>query len=238
VVWIHAAHTNEFTAFLSFGARFAVPCFIMISIYLLGFKIQDNSLKGHYLILNFIKKLAPQYVFWNTLYIIFQFVKYKQTNMDFYLTFDKIFLGTSAVQLWFLPAIVLWYSAMVYIYKYKNFFLDMFLMIIIFIVGHWINAEYKPHHLFFYLCANTYYLFIAKIIFQNKDKIQLTKLHIILGIVILAFLCAFSYHSRGSFFNIVNMLFSTIIFIGALQIQYNTIQYNTIQYNTIQYNTI
>lgn len=172
VVWIHSCYTDnimkEFSLYCNY---YAVPCFILMSIFLLGYKLEK---KKDNLIKKYLFRLLPQYVFWTIIYLIIKYIKYLFIDDEtFNITFSILFLGRSSIHLWFIPAIFIWYCFMFFYYKIENILVDFFFAILSFFVGFYsFSNEYFTNSFISLFVLHTGYIFCSKIIFQYKDRIK------------------------------------------------------------------
>lgn len=123
VVWIHGSDTNAYAGDISKINSYAVPAFILMSIYLLIHKstLQPLSFTSHFYKL--LKRIIPAYFFWTFIYIIARFFKAFYLDESFQVTYYEIFLGGSSYHLWFLPAIIVFHLMAFSLLKVNNFFL-------------------------------------------------------------------------------------------------------------------
>ena len=63
VVWIHGCHTNSTMSELNILNNYAVPVFILVSIYLFGVKYDGKMINKISAVNYILKKVGPQYIF-------------------------------------------------------------------------------------------------------------------------------------------------------------------------------
>lgn len=111
----HEIATIPFTFFLNQIAVFAVPLFFLIS----GFVLELNYKALHYG--NYFKKRATRiivpYIFWSVFYIFAYPATIPKHTSFLYL----LLLGKAAYQLYFIPAIILFYLLFPLLHKYYTF---------------------------------------------------------------------------------------------------------------------
>jgi surface polysaccharide O-acyltransferase-like enzyme len=213
VVVIHARFTNEILNGI-YLTQFAVPCFILISIFLLGFNADKSSKE---IFSKVFKRIFIQYSVWTILYLCLRYVKSILLNSEFTLGFNEIFLGGSSVQLWFLPAIFVWQIMMSYFYKIKNLIIDCILCLIFFMIGYFYNYYNTDHsaflNLFLYYSG---YVILGKIIFNNINvftKIPSKIYLVLISILSICIIIKGIYKFTDLDFYIIDILYSTSIFI-------------------------
>jgi surface polysaccharide O-acyltransferase-like enzyme len=169
VVWIHACHTDPLLLSLSFLNSYAVPAFILISFYFFGKKYDGIDFNKKQVFFYLLKKIGIQYVFWTCIYLLLRFAKAIMINEQIEVGFSELFLGGSTVQLWFLPALVLWYLIMIYYWNWiQNIYVDIIVTLIIFVLGRYLMInEYLSAGFLNCFALYSGYLFLAKIIYKN-----------------------------------------------------------------------
>lgn len=213
VVWIHTSFTNPILIKWNLNG-FPVPCFLMMSIFLLGFKINQSK---RLVIKSLLKRILPQYIFWTLIYLVTRFLKAEFLNEEFVIGFNEIFLGGSAVQLWFLPAIIIFQIVMLYIYNYKNLLLDLTLCTSLFVCGFLFNFHYATEWSFInFFTFNMGFIVIGKITFfyyQKLSKSNIKNLRYILAIIVVLIIYEtyLNFTVYEKFFT--NVVYSIVIFI-------------------------
>lgn len=212
VVVIHVCFTSEILNKWKL-TQFAVPCFIMMSIFLLGFKKDKN---GFNVIKVLLSRLLPQYIFWTFVYLGLRFLKAKISSEDFPIGFSEIFLGGSAIQLWFLPAILFWQIIMIYLYKFKQIFIDIILCLTFFGVGYFFNINYNLEGEFiFFFTYNLGFIMISKLVFENYEKLSKInlKFYFCILLVLIAILIYQIYLNKNIFqMYFINVLYAIFVF--------------------------
>ena len=210
VVWIHASYTNDTLAYLSRFNAYAVPAFILMSIYLLLVKTEEKKIDDGLFAKSLFNKILPQYVFWTLLYLTLRYVKISFIKGNsFEVDFSSLFLGGSSVHLWFLPAILIWQLIMFYYLKLStNLVLDVVLASCSFFIGNYLMGNnYLDTGFLNCFAVYTGYIFTAKIIF--KQKVQLNNYNLIYLISTIIFLGLIFYKKNILF----DILFSISFFL-------------------------
>ena len=173
VVIIHACYMNKTIEGFNIYNSYAVPVFILMSIYLISFNNTSSKNDKNEKILKLLKRIAPQYVFWTLIYLSLRYAKARMTGATIEVDFSTIFLGGSAVHLWFLPAIFIWQIIMLYFHNYKNFIIDFILALILFVLGSYLmNNNYLDVGFQNTFAIYSGYIFIAKLIKQYQKEIE------------------------------------------------------------------
>jgi peptidoglycan/LPS O-acetylase OafA/YrhL len=192
VVWIHASFTNETLADVSLINSYAVPAFILISIYLLLAKCRKKQILNKVFIESLIKRIFPQYFFWTFVYLVLRFAKnYFIRDSGFELDFSSLFLGGSSVHLWFLPAILIWQLFMFFYIKLRvKLFLDFLLCLVSFALGYFLmQNDYLQKGFMNCFAIYSGYIFAAKIIFENQNYFEKKSIfYLIIAIICLVFI--------------------------------------------------
>jgi surface polysaccharide O-acyltransferase-like enzyme len=211
VVIIHACYMNKTIEGFNIYNSYAVPVFILMSIYLISF---NNASSKNDKILKLLKRIAPQYIFWTLIYLSLRYIKARMSGNTIEIDFSTIFLGGSAVQLWFLPAIFIWQIIMLYFQNYKNFIVDIIIASVLFVLGRYLMAnDYLEIGFQNTFAIYSGYIFIAKLIkqYQNEiEKIPYWSFYLLLAILI----CFKSFNS----FYILDVLYSVIVFLIFLRL--------------------
>lgn len=111
VVWIHGSDTNSYVKSLQTLAAFAVPCFILMSVYLGEGSLFRNPQQG---LAGFLtcrmKRLVPAYLTWSVAYMVLRYGKHHFiTGTPLHVDWVAVLLfGGSSYQMWFVPALLLW----------------------------------------------------------------------------------------------------------------------------------
>lgn len=213
VVIIHACYMNKTIEEFNIYNSYAVPVFILISIYLVSFNASGKNDKNER-IFKLLKRIAPQYIFWTLIYLSLRYVKARMSGDTIEVDFSTIFLGGSAVQLWFLPAIFIWQIIMLYFQNYKNFIVDIIIASVLFVLGRYLMVNNYLEIGF----QNTFaiysgYIFIAKLIKQYQNEIE--KIPYWLFYLLLAILICLKGFSS---FYILDVFYSVIVFLIFLRL--------------------
>lgn len=111
VVWIHGSDTNRFAMRLQDYCSFAVPSFILMSVFLSTQSFARKKGLGlrTFLVLR-AKRLIPAYVGWSLVYLFFRYLKHRFiTGIPLELDWiSVIFFGGASYQLWFVPMLLMW----------------------------------------------------------------------------------------------------------------------------------
>ena len=196
VVWIHGCVTNPTMELLSVINNYAVPAFILMSIYLLCAKYQEfPNIAFMVFFKRLVKRIIPQFAFWTIIYILLKYLKSHFLHTDFSISIKTIVEGGVAVQTWFLPAIFIWQIVAFSTFKmYKNCCIDLFLAIVLFVAGYFLIKNNIVDQ-GFETCIATYsgYVFIASFLYKIRKKV--TKTHSsTLGIACIIFFCVYLLH--------------------------------------------
>lgn len=178
------------TLFLNQIARFAVPLFFMISGFVLelNYHLHENYLT--YLKKRFSRIFIP-YLFWSLIYYLF--VYYKERDPNF---ISALLRGDASYQLYFIPALLIFYLLFPLIHNFCTYILNKWLLIIFGLIQLYIlYYDYNIHPLQLYypigIAVLNFYVFILGIaLARNQEKfknfIRKWKLFLILGTVIFA----------------------------------------------------
>lgn len=215
VVWIHGCYTNELLARLSIINTYAVPSFILISVYLFGVKYNNEVIDKKTAIKHLLKKLLPQYFFWTIIYLGLRLIKNYFLHKSLEINFSTLFLGGSAIQLWFLPAIIIWHIFLIYYWNFVHFLLlDVILMLVVFFGGRYLMVHgYLQTGFFNCFALYSGYVFAAKIIYKNKLKLMdISTLYYF----IMSGICLFVLFVTSNYF--WSVLFSLTLFLSFLSL--------------------
>lgn len=110
VVWIHASDTNPLASHLTkLWADFAVPSFLLMSIYLTMTSLSKSPEVGFGAFMQRrLARLGPAYLAWTVLYLLFRVAKHavaakQPLVVDWVAT---LFCGAAAYHLWYIPALL------------------------------------------------------------------------------------------------------------------------------------
>jgi surface polysaccharide O-acyltransferase-like enzyme len=115
---------QTFCLFLNQSARFAVPLFFMISGYVLELSFQNNPNILVYLKKRISRIFVP-YLFWSVIYYFFVYTKH---NVNFPMA---LLTGSASYQLYFIPALILFYGIFPIIHRYVSFFSKWWAIVIL-----------------------------------------------------------------------------------------------------------
>ncbi len=111
-----------FTLFLNQIARYAVPLFFIVSGFALELNYSDNINYFAYLKKRLGRIFIP-YVFWSALYYFFI---YNQNHENF---LKVLYLGSASYQLYFIPALFIFYLLFPLIHKYYDFLANKWVLL-------------------------------------------------------------------------------------------------------------
>lgn len=108
VVWIHGCDTSSLARQLSSLAGFAVPCFVLMSFFLLQDRIgRDAAPKAMALAWRRLARLAPAYLGWTLIYLVARWLKHRAGGAGFEPEWlSWVFLGGASYQLYFVPLLI------------------------------------------------------------------------------------------------------------------------------------
>lgn len=109
VVWIHACDTSSLARRLTSFTGFAVPCFVMMSFFLLQRKILGTPKESFVRRLwPRVTRLAPAYLGWTAIYLLARVVKHAVVGGGALEVewLSWLLLGAASYQLYFVPALI------------------------------------------------------------------------------------------------------------------------------------
>lgn len=158
-----------FTLFLNQVSRFAVPLLFIISGFVLELNYHVNESYLSYLKKRLNRIFAP-YVFWSVIYYFF--VYYKNRNPNF---LSSLLQGDASYQLYFIPALLIFYLIFPLIHKYLKIIGNIWVMILLFLVQLILLLyDYNVHPFpFFYplkiALLNYFALIFGAVLSRNYD---------------------------------------------------------------------
>ena len=158
-----------FTLFLNQVFRFAVPLLFIISGFVLELSYHVNESYLTYLKKRLNRIFVP-YVFWSAVYYFF--VYYKNRNPNF---LSSLLRGDASYQLYFIPALLIFYLIFPFIHKYLKIIGNVWVMILLFLVQLiLLFYDYNVHPLpFFYpltiATLNYFALIFGAVLSRNYD---------------------------------------------------------------------
>lgn len=180
-----------FTLFLNQVFRFAVPLLFIISGFVLELSYHVNESYLTYLKKRLNRILVP-FIFWSAVYYFF--VYFKNRNPNF---LNSLFRGDASYQLYFIPALLIFYLIFPFIHKYLKIVENVWVMVLLFLVQLiLLFYDYNVHSLpLFYpfrISILNYFPFIlGTILSMHYDMftnfINKWKLILILGTIIAAY---------------------------------------------------
>lgn len=215
VVMIHTCYMNITLEKFNIYNSYAVPVFILMSLYLATGKEKLNKRES---ILKLAKRIIPQYAFWTIVYLSLRYIKSLKTGEPITIDFSTIFLGGSAVQLWFLPAIFIWQIVILYVKSYKNFIIDILIASMLFVFGRFLMINnYLEVGFQNTFAIYTGYVFIAKLLKQYENQIERIPNYIFYALFIFSIGCK-SFSSSY----IWDVLYSITVFLVFLKLPFKS----------------
>ncbi|MCX6704505.1 MAG: acyltransferase [Candidatus Woesebacteria bacterium] len=160
------------TLFLNQTARFAVPLFFIISGFTLETSFDQNSGYITYFKKRFSKIFIP-YIFWSGIYYLFI---YNQNRENFFLVLAK---GDASYQLYFIPALCIFYLLFPILHKIYKIISNKFFLILLLASQIWLlYRDYFIKEFRFddpiHIAVLAYFFFVIGIVAaRNKDTINL-----------------------------------------------------------------
>jgi surface polysaccharide O-acyltransferase-like enzyme len=124
----YALQKIPLTLFLNQISRFAVPLFFMISGFILELNHNSNESYITYLKKRLNRIFIP-YVFWSAIYYFFVYSKNQNTNF-----LNSLLRGDASYQLYFIPAILIFYLIFPFIHKYLKIIGNIWVIIFLFFI--------------------------------------------------------------------------------------------------------
>jgi surface polysaccharide O-acyltransferase-like enzyme len=181
---------HPYTLFLNQGSRYAVPLFFLISAFVLELNYPKNFNYFSYLKKRFSRLFLP-YLFWN---LIYYYVIYTENTKNF---FTSLLLGDSSYQLYFVPALFIFYLVFPLLHKLVKYFANKFIIailafiqIILLSIDYYFHPLPFPHPLsVFLLNFDIFILGILACHYQSKiiSFVKKYRLFIISASIFLAF---------------------------------------------------
>ncbi|HSW96687.1 MAG TPA: acyltransferase [Candidatus Saccharimonadales bacterium] len=156
------------TLFLNQIFRFAVPLFFMISGFVLELNYPFHASYSTYLKKRMTRILIP-YIFWSAIYYFFV---YKQHEASL---FNMLLTGDASYQLYFIPALLIFYIIFPFIHTYYRIFTKKWLVIFLGITELLLlYIEYYVHQLPLIspirIAILNYFMFLVGIIASHHQK--------------------------------------------------------------------
>lgn len=157
-----------FTLFLNQAARFAVPLFFMIS----GF-VLELSYPFHASYVSYLKKRLGRifipYVFWSAIYYFFIYTKNHGTF------FMALLQGSASYQLYFIPALLIFYTVFPLIHNYYPVFSKKRVLVVLGAVQilslyYYYYVSPLKHLDPFHTAALNYYVFLLGIVLSHNTS--------------------------------------------------------------------
>jgi surface polysaccharide O-acyltransferase-like enzyme len=158
--------------FLNQIARFAVPLFFMISGFVLELNYHLHESYLTYLKKRFSRIIIP-YVFWSAIYYYFVY------NTNHGASFlDSLLKGDASYQLYFIPALLIFYLIFPLIHNFCDFLLNKWILIIFGLIQlALLFYDYNIHPLQLYppigtALFNFYAFFLGIVLARNQDRFK------------------------------------------------------------------
>ncbi len=159
------------TLFLNQASRFAVPLFFMISGFVLELSYPYNANYLTYLKKR-INRIFIPYLFWSIIYYFFIYYQHRDPNF-----LNSLFTGNASYQLYFIPALIIFYLIFPLIHKYYNLVCNKWSLILFGVVQIFIlYYDYYIHSLPFYYpvsvaLLNYFYFIFGAALARNQKKL-------------------------------------------------------------------
>jgi len=186
----YALQKIPFTLFLNQIFRFAVPLFFMISGFVLELNYHLNESYLTYLKKRLNRIFIP-YVFWSAFYYFLVYSKNRNPNF-----LDSLLRGDASYQLYFIPALLIFYLIFPLIHNFCEFILSKWILIILGLIQIVIlYSEYNIHPLPIYYpfkvaFLNFYAFFLGIVLARNQERflsfIKKWKLLLLFGSIVFA----------------------------------------------------
>jgi peptidoglycan/LPS O-acetylase OafA/YrhL len=216
VVWIHGCYANPVLSSVSIINNYAVPAFILMSIFLLCTKDYGTEVPFNDFFVRLAKRIIPQFTFWTIFYLVLKYLKTRVFHTEFDIDLRTVLTGGVAVQLWFLPAIIIWQTIIFCSLRvYKNQFIDLFFVVITFGTGYYLHTH-KLLSIGFetYMAVYTGYAFAASVIYKYHKKLSQVNCSIWIFLCIIIFIVHI--YSRNYINYILNILWCSFVFLFCL----------------------
>ncbi len=176
VVGIHSFFTDLSLTSLVRNLSFAIPCFVLIAVYLSVRHINNDGSR-----INFLKRravrLMPAFLVWTAIYVIARLINGGIANPSLYDFAGYLFLGSSALHLYFIPMIYYYSVLLIFIPKPIGFRLPICLIGLF--AATWLRYAGIPAFHFgtpeadafpFYFLYNLPYLFLGIVLFDLIEQ--------------------------------------------------------------------
>jgi len=175
VVGIHSFFSDPHLASVVNNLSFAIPCFVLMTIYLSVRQINESS-PVHFLKKRIVR-LIPGFFAWTAIYVIARSIDGNIKNISLQTVAEYIFLGSAALHLYFVPMIFYYSISLIIIPRPKAIrlsicFAGLFIALWLRSMGvtslHFGNPEADAFP--FYFIYNLPYLFIGVLIFDLIER--------------------------------------------------------------------
>ncbi len=176
--------------FLNQAARFAVPMFFMISGFVLELNYHLHESYLTYLKKRFSRIIVP-YVFWSVIYYFFVYPKGHDPNF-----LNSLLQGDASYQLYFIPALLIFYLLFPLIHNFCDLLLNKWLLIVFGLIQLsllYYDYNIKPLQIYYPIgvaLLNFYAFLLGIVLARNQERfknfIGKWKLLMFLGTVIFA----------------------------------------------------
>lgn len=168
----YALMRMPWTLFLNQAARFAVPLFFMISGFVLELNYHLHESYLTYLKKRFSRIIIP-YVFWSAIY--YYFVYNNNHGAGF---ISSLLKGDASYQLYFIPALLIFYLLFPLIHNFCNFLLNKWILLLFGLIQlSLLFYDYNIHPLQIYppigtAFLNFYVFFLGIVLARNQEKFK------------------------------------------------------------------
>jgi len=159
-----------FTLFLNQVFRFAVPLFFLISGFVLelNYHLHENYLTYFKKRLN---RIIIPYFFWSVIYYFFIYSKNRDPNF-----LISLFRGDASYQLYFIPALLIFYLIFPFIHKYLKIIGNIWVMIFLFLIQMaLLFYDYNIHQFLLFnplrIVLLNYFLFIFGVVLSKYHHV-------------------------------------------------------------------
>jgi probable poly-beta-1,6-N-acetyl-D-glucosamine export protein len=178
------------TLFLNQVCRFAVPLFFMISGFVLELNYHLHESYLTYLKKRFSRIMVP-YIFWSVIYYFFIYYKGRDPNF-----LNSLLKGDASYQLYFIPALLIFYLLFPLIHNFCEFLLNKWLLILFGLIQLlllYYDYSIRPLPIYYPLgiaLLNFYVFLLGIVLARNQERfktfIKKWKLLLLFGTISLA----------------------------------------------------
>jgi surface polysaccharide O-acyltransferase-like enzyme len=198
------------TFFINQTTRFAVPLFFMISGFVLELNYSFNQNYFAYFKKRLSKIFLP-YLFWSLIYF---YLVYPHPMTSFWPLRDALLYGTSSYQLYFIPALLVFYAFFPLLHLFYRFLANKWIMLVLGITQmyllyqtYYVRPLSIPYP--FAIALLNYYAFLLGMVFSHhQDFLQrITRWKIIIGILSVVLAVAVFIQGRTLYLKTHNYLY-------------------------------